>query len=67
MAKIYITCTADETEKPFTRRDFKRLIRYAEIDKVKQHCITKDITEADLIVFVGYSKVNYWDIRKSEL
>jgi hypothetical protein len=67
MAKIYITCTADETDKPFSRSDFKRLIKYAESDTVKQHYITENIIESDLIVFVGYSNVNYSDIKKADL
>jgi hypothetical protein len=67
MAEIYLACAASMNKQIFAKRDFERLRDFASKDKIKDHVVTDNPAEADIIVFVGSSEVNYSDVRNSEL
>ena len=61
--KLYLACEADSHSVEYSRRDFDRLMVFA--DKSDQFEVVKDVKEAKLVLFVGSSEVNFNDVRRS--
>lgn len=65
--KVLVACQADESKGKYSRRDYVRILNYAAQDKIRKYTITNDPDDAELILFVGSSEVNFTDIRQSNI
>ena len=69
MSRVHVFCTA-KTNGPhnsYARREFDRLVRAAQTDRMGRHELVADPEDADLIIFVGPEYPTFQDVRQHPL
>ena len=64
MARILLLSTADALVDLPNYRDYERLINASRKDVFKNHIVTSNANEADIILFVGSSEPDFHDVRR---
>jgi hypothetical protein len=68
MSKVFVTTTAEETQyAPYACSNYRRILRAAKFDQIKEHRLVDDPEIADLILFVGGSCKFHLDIFSSSI
>jgi hypothetical protein len=67
MATVYMLTTADDQIAGYSEADFRRLSAAAASDRFRIHTLVDSPDAADIILFVGSTYPDHWDVRQHPL